>query len=87
VRILGGIFSAQRHQHRAERWIVNDVASVYIDGNEHGIKAHDSSYIQVGGSYTLVNKTSALFQLIEAQSGSHLGEDDIERLENLYGRC
>jgi mannose-1-phosphate guanylyltransferase len=84
----GAKLSLQRHQHRAEHWVVvSGLATVYLDGNEHSLKANDSIYIQVGAIHSLANNTSDPLHLIEVQSGSYLGEDDIERLEDLYGRC
>ena len=84
----GAKLSLQRHQYRAEHWVVvSGLATVYLDGNEHSLKANDSIYIQVGAIHSLANNTSAPLHLIEVQSGSYLGEDDIERLEDLYGRC
>jgi mannose-6-phosphate isomerase-like protein (cupin superfamily) len=72
----------------AERWVaVSGFATVHLDGNEHTLKANDSIYIQVGAIHSLANNTSAPLHLLELQSGSYLGEDDIERLEDLYGRC
>jgi len=84
----GAKLSLQRHQYRAEHWVVvSGLATVYLDGNEHSLKANDSIYIEVGAIHSLANNTSTPLHLIEVQSGSYLGEDDIERLEDLYGRC
>jgi len=84
----GARLSLQRHQHRAEHWVVvSGLATVHLDGNEHSLKTNESIYIQVGAVHSLANNTNAPLHLIEVQSGSYLGEDDIERLEDLYGRC
>ena len=84
----GARLSVQKHKYRAEHWVVvSGLATVHLDGNEHTLKANDSIYIQVGAIHSLANNTSAPLHLIEVQSGSYLGEDDIERLEDLYGRC
>jgi mannose-1-phosphate guanylyltransferase len=84
----GAKLSLQRHLHRAEHWVVvSGLATVHLDGNEHTLKANDSIYIQMGAIHSLANKASARLHLIEVQSGSYLGEDDIERLEDLYGLC
>ena len=79
--------SLQRHRHRAEHWVVVEgLASVHVDGIDHLLKANDSVYIPRGAVHCLANKTNAPLHLIEVQSGSYLGEDDIERLEDIYGR-
>lgn len=83
----GAKLSLQRHQHRAEHWVVVEgVASVHLDGNEYTLNANDSIYIPKQAVHSLANNTDDLLHLIEVQSGSYLGEDDIERLEDLYGR-
>jgi len=83
----GAKLSLQRHQYRAEHWVVvSGLATVHLDGNEHTLKANDSIYIPVGAVHSLANNTMEPLQLVEVQSGSYLGEDDIERLEDLYGR-
>ena len=83
----GARLSLQRHKHRAEHWVVvSGLATVHLDGNEHSLKANDSIYIKVGAIHSLANDTNEPLHLIEVQSGSYLGEDDIERLEDLYGR-
>jgi mannose-6-phosphate isomerase-like protein (cupin superfamily) len=51
------------------------------------LQANDSVYIPKGAVHCLANETEAPLHLVEVQSGSYLGEDDIERLEDLYGRC
>jgi len=83
----GAKLSLQRHQYRAEHWVVvSGLATVHLDGHEHSLKANDSIYIPVGAVHSLANNTKEPLQLVEVQSGSYLGEDDIERLEDLYGR-
>jgi mannose-1-phosphate guanylyltransferase len=84
----GARLSLQRHQYRAEHWIVVEgLASVHVDGVDQLLNANDSVYIPKGAVHCLVNKTDAPLHLVEVQSGSYLGEDDIERLEDLYGRA
>ena len=84
----GARLSLQRHKHRAEHWVVvSGLATVHLDGNEHILEANDSIYIKVGAIHSLANNTDDALHLIEVQSGSYLGEDDIERLEDAYGRC
>lgn len=83
----GAKLSLQRHRYRAEHWVVViGLATVHLDGVEHSLKANDSIYIEVGAIHSLANNTPEPLSLVEVQSGSYLGEDDIERLEDLYGR-
>jgi len=84
----GARLSLQRHQHRAEHWVVVEgAAKVHVDGVDHLLNTNDSIYIPVGAVHCLANETDAPLHLVEVQSGSYLGEDDIERLEDVYGRC
>ena len=83
----GGRLSLQRHQFRAEHWVlVEGTAKVHVDGVDHLLHSNDSIYIPLGAVHCLANKTEAPLYLVEVQSGSYLGEDDIERLEDIYGR-
>ena len=83
----GAKLSLQRHQYRAEHWVVVDgTATVHLDGEEHTLETNNSIYIPKTAVHSLANNTQRPLQLIEVQSGSYLGEDDIERLEDLYGR-
>ena len=83
----GAKLSLQRHQHRAEHWVVVEgTATVHLDGEEHLLNANESIFIPKQSVHSLANHTQAPLHLIEVQSGSYLGEDDIERLEDLYGR-
>jgi mannose-1-phosphate guanylyltransferase len=83
----GARLSLQRHQFRAEHWVVvQGQAKVHVDGQNHLLNANDSIYIPVGAVHCLSNETDEELHLVEVQSGSYLGEDDIERLEDLYGR-
>ena len=83
----GARLSLQKHQSRAEHWVVVEgQANVHVDGVDHLLKANDSIYIPVGAVHCLANETDEALHLVEVQSGSYLGEDDIERLEDLYGR-
>jgi len=80
--------SLQRHQFRAEHWVVvQGQAKVHVDGEDHLLNANDSIYIPKGSVHCLANETDEPLHLVEVQSGSYLGEDDIERLEDAYGRC
>lgn len=83
----GGKLSLQRHQYRAEHWvIVEGTATVHLNGEESILQANESIYIPRQAIHSLFNNTDEPLHLIEVQSGSYLGEDDIERLEDLYGR-
>jgi len=84
----GARLSLQRHQFRAEHWVVVEgQAKVHLDGQDYLLNANDSIYIPIGAVHCLANETDTALHLVEVQSGSYLGEDDIERLEDLYGRC
>jgi mannose-1-phosphate guanylyltransferase len=83
----GARLSLQKHKYRAEHWVVVDgVAKVHVDGCDHVLHTNDSIYIPIGAVHCLENDTDVPLHLIEVQSGSYLGEDDIERLEDIYGR-
>jgi mannose-1-phosphate guanylyltransferase/mannose-6-phosphate isomerase len=83
----GGRLSLQRHKYRAEHWVVVEgTANVHVDGADHVLQSNDSIYIPLGAVHSLANETDAPMHLVEVQSGSYLGEDDIERLEDIYGR-
>ena len=83
----GARLSLQRHQHRAEHWIVvSGVAQVHCDGKGMVLEANQSTYIPVRATHRLENTTSEPVYLIEVQSGDYLGEDDIERLEDDFAR-
>ena len=83
----GGRLSLQRHKYRAEHWVVVEgTANVHVNGEDHVLCANDSIYIPLGAVHSLANETDAPMHLVEVQSGSYLGEDDIERLEDIYGR-
>ena len=83
----GARLSLQRHQYRAEHWVVVEgQARVHLDGQDYVLKANDSIYIPKGALHCLANETDEALHLVEVQSGRYLGEDDIERLEDMYGR-
>jgi mannose-1-phosphate guanylyltransferase len=83
----GAKLSLQRHQKRAEHWVVvQGTATVHLDGEMHTLEANNSIYIPRQAVHSLMNNTAEFLHLIEVQSGSYLGEDDIERLEDIYGR-
>jgi len=79
--------SVQMHHHRAEHWVVvSGTAKVSIDNVERLICENESIYIPIGAVHSLENPGKIPIELIEIQSGTYLGEDDIVRFEDLYGR-
>jgi mannose-1-phosphate guanylyltransferase/mannose-6-phosphate isomerase len=83
----GARLSLQMHHHRAEHWVVvSGTAKVHCDGNEFIIHENESTYIPLGKTHRLENPGKVPLHLIEVQSGSYLGEDDIVRFEDNYGR-
>lgn len=84
----GAKLSVQMHHHRAEHWIVvSGTANVTLDGAEHLLTENQSIYLPVGAVHSLENPGKIPLELIEVQVGSYLGEDDIVRLEDRYGRA
>jgi mannose-1-phosphate guanylyltransferase len=84
----GAKLSVQLHHHRAEHWIVvSGTARVSLDGKEHLLTENQSIYLPVGAVHALENPGKIPLELIEVQVGSYLGEDDIVRLEDRYGRA
>ena len=87
VVIPGGMLSLQRHRHRAEHWVVvRGTAEVTIGDQVRAVHENESVYIPIGSVHRLANKGKIPLELIEVQTGSYLGEDDIERLEDVYKR-
>jgi mannose-1-phosphate guanylyltransferase len=83
----GNKLSVQMHHHRAEHWIVvSGTARVGRDDEEIMLTENESVYLPVGCVHWLENPGKIPLELIEVQSGSYLGEDDIVRFEDLYGR-
>lgn len=83
----GEKLSLQRHFHRSEHWIiVNGTALVTRDGEQFMVRENESVYLPMGSVHRLENPGSIPLNLIEVASGSYLGEDDIVRLEDNYGR-
>lgn len=83
----GASLSLQMHQHRAEHWIVvKGSATVTCDDNVFTLNANESTFIPLGSKHRLQNKTAEPVELIEVQTGSYLGEDDIVRFDDIYGR-
>ena len=83
----GAALSLQKHAHRAEHWIVvSGVAEVTCDERVFELHENESTYIPQGSVHRLRNNGAEPVVLIEVQSGGYLGEDDIVRLEDVYGR-
>jgi mannose-1-phosphate guanylyltransferase/mannose-6-phosphate isomerase len=83
----GGKLSLQMHHHRAEHWVVVQGTAKIVRGNEEMILTEDqSTYIPLGTPHRLENPGKIPLHLIEVQSGSYLGEDDIVRFDDQYGR-
>jgi mannose-1-phosphate guanylyltransferase / mannose-6-phosphate isomerase len=83
----GGKLSLQMHHHRAEHWVVvQGTAKIRRGEEEMMLSENQSTYIPIGTAHRLENPGKIPLHLIEVQSGSYLGEDDIVRLEDSYGR-
>jgi mannose-1-phosphate guanylyltransferase/mannose-6-phosphate isomerase len=87
VVIPGGVLSLQKHRHRSEHWVVvRGTAEVTINEEIRAVHENESVYIPIGSIHRLANKGKIPLELIEVQTGSYFGEDDIERLEDIYKR-
>jgi mannose-6-phosphate isomerase-like protein (cupin superfamily) len=83
----GGRLSYQRHARRHEHWVVvAGRARVTLDGSQLELGPGDTSEVPVGAAHRVENPGSELLTFIEVQRGEYLGEDDIERLADDYGR-
>ena len=84
----GASLSLQMHHHRAEHWIVvSGTARVTCDDKEFLLTENQSTYIPIGMRHRLENPGSIPLEIIEVQSGSYLGEDDIVRYQDVYNRA
>ncbi|MGH7056608.1 MAG: mannose-1-phosphate guanylyltransferase/mannose-6-phosphate isomerase [Acetobacteraceae bacterium] len=84
----GGVLSLQKHFHRSEHWtVVGGSALVTVGEEKRLLKENESTYIPLGAVHRLENPGRIPMTLIEVQSGGYLGEDDIVRLEDVYGRA
>ena len=84
----GAKLSLQMHHHRAEHWIVvQGTALVTCDERKFALNSNESTYIPLGAKHRLENPGTEPLHLIEVQSGAYLGEDDIVRFEDTYGRA
>jgi mannose-1-phosphate guanylyltransferase/mannose-6-phosphate isomerase len=83
----GGVLSLQMHHHRAEHWIVVEgTARITRNDEVFLLSENESTYIPVGATHRIENPGKVPLHIIEVQSGSYLGEDDIVRFEDNYGR-
>ena len=79
--------SLQFHKHRSEHWtVVQGAATVVLGGETKTVTRNECIHIPLGDEHLLENKGEIVMQLIEVQIGDYLGEDDIVRLEDKYGR-
>ena len=84
----GKKLSLQKHHHRAEHWVVvRGTAEVTIDGTVTMLSENQSIYLPLGCVHRLANPGKIELELIEVQTGSYLGEDDIIRIEDEFGRA
>lgn len=84
----GKKLSLQKHHHRAEHWIVvRGTAEVTVDGSVTVLSENQSIYLPLGCTHRLANPGRIELELIEVQTGSYLGEDDIIRIEDEFGRA
>ncbi len=84
----GASISLQRHHNRSEHWIaVSGMAEVVRDDETYFVNTNESTYIKAGSKHRVGNPGKVELILIEVQSGDYLGEDDIERFSDMYGRC
>jgi mannose-1-phosphate guanylyltransferase len=83
----GKRLSLQKHHHRSEHWVVvRGTAEVTVDGEVSMLTENQSIYLPLGCTHRLANPGKILLELIEVQTGSYLGEDDIIRIEDEFGR-
>jgi mannose-1-phosphate guanylyltransferase len=84
----GQKLSVQMHKYRAEHWVVvSGTALVTNNGETFALHENESTYIPIGAIHALENPCDVPLEIIEIQSGSYLGEDDIVRYEDNYGRA
>lgn len=83
----GRRLSLQKHRSRSEHWVVvSGQAKVTIDGNEHLLSRGESTYVPIGSLHRLENPGRVPLDMIEVQIGDYIGEDDIERFDDDFGR-
>lgn len=83
----GAVLSLQKHAHRAEHWtVVRGVARITLDDKDFDLKINESTYVPIGAVHRIANPYEEPVHIIEVQCGDYLGEDDIVRLDDNYGR-
>ena len=83
----GGILSLQSHMHRSEHWVVVAGTARVVVGEEVSLVSENQSvYIPLGAKHRMENPGKVPMYLIEVQTGAYLGEDDIQRYEDVYAR-
>jgi len=83
----GAILSLQSHKHRAEHWVVvRGTATITLNDDEFDLGINESTFIPIGAVHRIANNGSEPVHIIEVQCGDYLGEDDIVRYEDNYGR-
>lgn len=84
----GGAFSMQMHHHRAEHWVIlSGTGQVTVNEKHFLLTENQSTFIPIGAEHCLENPGRIPLEVLEIQSGSYLGEDDIIRIKDQYGRC
>ncbi len=84
----GASLSLQAHQHRSEHWVVVSGTATVTNGERtYTVAKNESTYIPIGQTHRLANRGKIPLQIIEVQVSDYLGEDDIERFEDHYGRA
>ena len=83
----GAVLSLQKHARRAEHWVVvKGTARITLDDKVFDLNVNESTYIPIGAVHRIENAGKEPVHIIEVQCGDYLGEDDIVRLEDKYGR-
>ncbi|MCI5107461.1 MAG: mannose-1-phosphate guanylyltransferase/mannose-6-phosphate isomerase [Pseudomonadales bacterium] len=83
----GAALSLQMHHHRAEHWtVIRGTARVQVGDQEYDLHGNESIFIPLGSKHRLANNTDEPVEIVEVQIGDYLGEDDIVRFEDRYGR-
>ena len=82
----GAALSLQRHRHRAEHWVVIAGEGLVRVGDEEHLHVDQSVYIPQKTMHRLSNASAQPLEIVEVQTGDYLGEDDIERFDDRYGR-
>lgn len=83
----GASLSLQMHRHRSEHWVVVSGTATVVNGEQEiQLQPNQSTYIPAGHKHRLTNLGTSLCVMIEVQCGAYVGEDDIVRIEDAYGR-